>query len=74
MTPEELTQLTATQQVILSRHDQEIAQIRALLLQQADNFTRQQNAQDERIAELTAAILDLRNLVADYIRSREQLD
>ncbi len=75
MTPEELTQLVAVQQTILTRHDQalttherEMAEIRAGL-QRAENIL---NANAEQLATLTAGLLELWNLVADYIQGRSQ--
>ncbi len=73
MTPEELTQLTAVQQTILTRHDQvltlhaqEMAEIRSGL-QRTEHIL---NTNAEQLATLTAGLLELRNLVADYIQGR----
>jgi predicted transcriptional regulator len=79
MTPDELTQLGTVHQNVLTRHEQQMAEIRALLQQgfaqhqqeMSDIRAQQQlNAQD--INELKASIQELRNLVADYIQGRSQ--
>lgn len=97
MNTDELTQITTAHHAIISRHDVEMAEIRAVLRESADKHTQHEqeltaheatmqkindtlartaaqqeaNAQQialnrEDIASLTAGILDLRNLVADY--------
>ncbi|MEB3355424.1 MAG: hypothetical protein VKK04_01665 [Synechococcales bacterium] len=125
MTPEELAQIAATQQMILTRHDREMADIRASLDraaaygeitdrrleamaqrqeafdQRQEAFERRQEAFDQRfeamaqrqeafdqridamnrqselnqqaIATLVASIQELRNLVADYLQGRSQV-
>ncbi len=82
MTPEELAPIVTAHQVVLSRHDAEMAEIRLILnqvAQQQQATARQQeiNAQQialnrEDIAELKASITELRNIVADYIQGRSQ--
>lgn len=112
MNTDELTQIATAHQSAISRHDQEMAEIRAILATTAtqqhtntqrtteheewlaaqqeaiarheewlarqqeasDRIDAQQQANAEAIANLTASILDLRNLVADYIQNRENLD
>ena len=66
MTPEELTQLTTLHQAVLTRHDSEMSEIREMMKLIAS----QQAANQEAIAHLTASILDLRNVVSDYIQGR----
>lgn len=66
MTPEELTQLSAVHQMVLTRHDNEMSEIREVMKLIAS----QQAANQEAIAHLTASILDLRNVVSDYIQGR----
>ncbi|NJP11921.1 MAG: hypothetical protein HC866_22650 [Leptolyngbyaceae cyanobacterium RU_5_1] len=132
MTLEELTQLSAVQQTMLTRHDREMAEIRAILQQSATRQTDQEAAiarheqwladqetaiarheqwladqeaasvrheqaiarheqemgeiralqqsnqeqlalNQEQLALLTAGLVDLRNLVADYLQGRSQL-
>ncbi len=75
MTPEELTQLASHQQSVLTRHDQtlslhtqEMAEIRSTQ-QRTENIL---NANAEQLATLTAGLLELRNLVADYIQGRSR--
>lgn len=68
MTPEELPQLATVHQTVLNRHDTEMAEIRAVL----SNVAQQQSLNQESISTLTASIQELRNLVADYIQSRSQ--
>lgn len=56
MTPEELTQFVNTQQMVLTRHDAEMAEIRAALLQSAQRHSDHEATMqriDERI-EATA--------------------
>lgn len=75
MTPEELTQLASVHQTILTRHDVEMAEIRAVLAsvaQQQEATAHQAALNQEAIANLTAGLLELRNLVADYIQGRSQ--
>ncbi len=89
MTPEELTTIVTAHQAAISRHDTEMAEIRAILAnaaqqttdlaqqttdlaQQQAQIARQQVQNQEAIAHLTASIQELRNLVADYIQSRDR--
>jgi len=75
MTPEELTTVVTAHQVAISRHDAEMAEIRAILAnvaKQTTNLAQQQVQNQEAIAHLTASIQELRNLVADYIQSRDR--
>ena len=75
MTPEELTQFVNIQQTVLTRHDAEMAEIRAVLNQvahQQETNTQQIELNRQDITQLTASIQELRNLVADYIQSRNQ--
>jgi predicted acetyltransferase len=116
MTPEELTQLTAAHQMLLSHHDREMAEMRQILnatitaqaaasarydqeftrIQQTldrsatqqelnqqefsqvwealNRTTAQQELNQQEIANLNASIQELRNLVADYIQSRIQIE
>jgi septal ring factor EnvC (AmiA/AmiB activator) len=95
MTPEELTQLTAAHQMILSHQDREMAEMRQILnatitaqaaasVRYDQEFTRiqqtldrsatQQELNQQEIASLNASIQELRNLVADYIQSRIQIE
>ncbi|NJP12693.1 MAG: NAD-glutamate dehydrogenase [Leptolyngbyaceae cyanobacterium RU_5_1] len=53
--------LTQHEQAI-ARHEQEMAEIRAM-----------QQLNQEQLALLTAGLLDLRNLVSDYLQGRSQL-
>jgi 5,10-methylenetetrahydrofolate reductase len=62
------------------RHDNEFSRINATLgtmgtrldqvTERIDQVTAQQAANQEAIAHLTASILDLRNVVSDYIQGR----
>jgi len=101
MNTDELTQMATAHQNAISRHDMEMAEIRAVLRESADRGTQHEhwlteheitiqridntlartaaqqeaNAQQialnrQDIASLTAGILDLRNLVADYLQGR----
>lgn len=75
MTPDELTQFVNIQQSVLTRHDAEMAEIRAVLNQvahQQETNTHQIELNRQDITQLTASIQELRNLVADYIQSRNQ--
>lgn len=58
MNTEELTQLSAVQQTILTRHDREIDEIRAILNQTAA----QQALNTQDISELKASLVELRNI------------
>ncbi len=68
MTPDELTSVVTAHQVAISRHDAEMAEIRQILAATA----RQTAVNQEAIANLTASIHELRNLVADYIQARSE--
>jgi len=61
MSTEELTQVVTAHQSALSRHEIEVAEIRALA-----------KLNQEQLNELTAGLLELRSLVADYIQERSQ--
>jgi hypothetical protein len=54
----------------ISRHDTEFSRIQQTLNQVAQ----QQALNTQDIRELRAGILDLRNLIADYIQSRNQTE
>ncbi len=88
MNTDELTQITTAHHNNISRHDVEMAEIRATLntvahkldevAEQFNQVADQQEAAAQQIAlnrqdiaSLTAGILDLRNLVADYLQERE---
>lgn len=88
MTLEEITQLTALQQTILSRHDREMAQFRESL-QHSDEQRQQDteafnsriaatqqlaNLNQEMLNQLTAGLMELRVLVADYLRGQSSLE
>ncbi|XHX78497.1 MAG: hypothetical protein RBJ76_00725 [Stenomitos frigidus ULC029] len=80
MNTEELTQVVTAHQSAVSRHDTEMAEIRAILAataqQQTKNtqaiaqLTAEQQLSRQDIKQLTASILDLRNSVANYIQNR----
>lgn len=93
MNTEELTQIATAHQSAISRHDHEMAEIRAALRQgneqhnqemaalrqahdrhnqEIDAISRQQALNAQGITELKASILELRNIVADYIQERSQ--
>jgi hypothetical protein len=61
MAPEELTQIATAHQGALTRHDQEIAEIRALA-----------RLNQEQLNQLTAGLLELRILIANDIQWRSQ--
>lgn len=100
MNTEELTQIATAHQQAITRHEQEMAEIRAILRQSAiqhaqqmesitaqinsnsaqissnsaqiDRISAQQALNQQAIAELTASITELRNLVSDYLQGRSQ--
>lgn len=77
MTLEELTQIATAHQNAIARHDSDIAEIRELVKlnqQQLNQLTTEQQLSRQDINSLTASILDLRNLVGDYIQAREERD
>lgn len=51
------------QESAITTHEREMAEIRSM-----------QRLNQEQLAELTAGLLELRNLVANYIQSRAQID
>ena len=61
MNTEELTQVVTAHQSAISRHEVEVAEIRSLA-----------RINQEQLNQLTAGLLELRNLVADYIQGRSQ--
>jgi hypothetical protein len=79
MTPEELTEISNIHQKVLSRHDKELAGIRALLSlsnsQHSDEIKAVRKLielNQEQLNTLTAGQIQLQNMVADYIASREK--
>ncbi|MGQ9870659.1 hypothetical protein [Leptodesmis sp.] len=64
MTPKNLPALLRLTKLLISRHDAEMAEIRQILAVTA----RQTAVNQEAIANLTASIHELQNLVADYIQ------
>jgi predicted transcriptional regulator len=66
-------------QAVLTRHEQEMADIRAILQQgfmqhqqEMTDIRAQQRLNAQDINELKASIQELRNLAADYIQGRSQ--
>ncbi len=70
MTSEELTQLATIHQQAIVRHEQEMADIRALIRLNQEQFRDQREFTQEQLNQLTAGLLELRHLVADYIQGR----
>jgi hypothetical protein len=67
MTLEELTQIATAHQSAIARHDTEIAEIRELV-----KLNQQQlSINQEQLNQFTAGMIELRNLVGDYIQARE---
>lgn len=75
MTLEELTQLAAAQQMIITRHDRELDKINETLDRVAarqEATAHQSELHQEAIATLTTSIQELRNIVADDVQGRSQ--
>lgn len=78
----ELTEFARVHNAAIARHEQwlteqqeTLAQINASLQETAQSQARTQEQQEintQEIANLRASILDLRNLVADYLQGRSQ--
>ena len=87
METSELTKIATAHQAAISRHDEEMAEIRAILRQgfarseqaiaQHDRemaaIRAQQQLNAQALAQFTAGLEELRILVADYLRGRENL-
>jgi UDP-N-acetyl-D-mannosaminuronate dehydrogenase len=91
MNTEELTSMVTAHQNAISRHDQEMAEIRAIFQQSAirhrdqeerlnrietilEATAAQQRQNAQGITELRASITELRNVVANYIQGRSQIE
>jgi chromosome segregation ATPase len=89
MNTEELTQIVTGHQNAISRHDQEMAEIRATLQQSANRHQQHEQWQaehqasieatqrllqlnQEQLNTLTAGLLELRHMVADYLQGRSR--
>jgi hypothetical protein len=59
MDADELTPIVTAHQQVLTRHEREMADIRALA-----------KLNQEQLNQLSAGMLELRNLIADYIQGR----
>ena len=86
MNTEELTPIVTAHQSAISRHDTEMASIRITLAESAtrhdqeigkinatlDRITTMQALNQEQLNQFLSGMIDLRNQVADFVKSREQ--
>lgn len=82
MNTEELTQVVTAHQSAIVRNETRLDRIEGILERVAEQqmvnqqalaqLTAEQKLSRQDINSLTASILDLRNLVADFVKSREQ--
>lgn len=84
LTNAELSEFVRVHNAAIARHDQWLTDITRILEETAHSQARtqalaaqtqaQQEINTQEIANLRASILDLRNMVADYIQSRERTE